>query len=101
MPDCLDRGVTAAVSVVDCGACEVAYEVRPTEGAVGLGAVVILPEVATSRTRTCTRTTRVRTSKRLVMVMEGILEGTLVVMAQGFTRQSPVNKLWFATWVNF
>jgi hypothetical protein len=102
MLDCLDQGGTAAVSVVDCEACGVAYEVRPTEDAVGMGVVGIMPALAAFRSRTCTRSIRVRTSKQADMaghMKEDILEveGTVVVMAQGVTRQSPVNKLWFAT----
>jgi dihydroxyacid dehydratase/phosphogluconate dehydratase len=58
-----DWGVIAAVFVVDCGASGVAYEVQPMEDAVGMGVVGMLPAVATSRTRTYTRTTWVRTSR--------------------------------------
>lgn len=98
MPDCLDQGASAVVSAVVCGASEVAYEVRPTEDAVGV--VGMLPAVATSRTRTCTRITRVRTSRRAdtpERMMGGMLEGMVVVMARGVTSQSPVNKSWFET----
>jgi hypothetical protein len=106
MLDCPDPGVTVAVSavVVDCGAYGVAYEVRPTEDAVGMGVVGMPLAVATSRTRTCTRTTRVRTSRRVDTadrMRGGTLEVSVVVMARGLTSQSPVNRSWFATWVKF
>jgi hypothetical protein len=98
MPDCLVQGGTAAVSAVDCEACGVAYEVRPMEDvAVGMGVVGILPAVAFSRTRNCTSPTEVRTSKQ-VSIAEHMIQGIQgTVIAQGVTRQSPINKLWFAT----
>ena len=95
MLGCQVREVTAAVSVV---ACVVDYEARSMEDVVGMDVVGTLLAVATSRTRICIRITRVRTSRRVDTVdrmMGGIL--IVVVMAQGVSSQSPVNRLWFAT----
>jgi len=95
MLGCQVREVTAAVSVV---ACVVDYEARSMEDVVGMDVVGTLLAVATSRTRICIRITQVRTSRRVDTVdrmMGGIL--IVVVMAQGVSSQSPVNRLWFAT----
>ena len=100
MLGCLGREVTAAVSVVDYVASVVDYEARSMEDVEVMDVAGTLLAVATSRTRICIRITRVRTSRRVVTVermMGGILEGTVAVMARGVTRQSPVNKSWFAT----
>ena len=110
MPDCLGLEVTAAVvSVVDCVASVVVvvvvvdYEAHPMEDAEVMDVGGTLLAVATSRTRICIRTTRVRTSRRVDTVehMRGVsleLEVTAVAMvARAVTNQSPVNKSWFAT----
>ena len=100
MLGCLDREVTAAVSVVDCAVSVVDYEVHPMEDVVVMDVVGTLLVVATSRTRICIRITRVQTSRRVDTVerMRGVmLEGIVVVMAQEDTSQSPVNRSWFAT----
>ena len=101
MLGCLGREATVAVSVVDCVASVVDYEARPMEDTEVMDVVGMLLAVATSRTRICIRITRVRTSRRVDTVVErmmgGLLEGTVVVMARRVTRQSPVNKSWFAT----
>jgi hypothetical protein len=100
MLGCLGREVTAAVSVVDCVASVVDYEGRSLEDAEVMDVVGTLLGVASSRIRICIRITRVRTSRRLDTVermIGGLLEGTMMVIAQGVTRQSPVNKSWFAT----
>ncbi len=88
-----------AVSVVDYVASGVDHEVRPTEDAGVMGVVGTLPAVATSRTRICIRTTRVRTSRQVdtaERMMVAMLEGTVVAMVQGVSSQNPVNKSWFA-----
>jgi hypothetical protein len=100
MLGCLGREVTAAVSVVDCVASVVDYEARSTEDAEVMDVVGTLLAVVTSRTRICIRITLVQTSRRVDTVermMGGMLEGIVVVIARGVTRQSPVNKSWFAT----
>ena len=100
MLDCLGREVTVAVTVVGCVASVVDCEARSMEDAELMDVVVTLLALATSRTRICIRIISVRTNRRVVTVertMGGILEGTVVVMARGVMRQSPVNKSWFAT----
>ena len=101
MLGCLGREVTAVLSVVGCVAPVVDYGARPTEDAELMDVVDTLLVVATSRTRICIRITRVRTSRRVDTVermMGGMLEGTVAaVMAREGSRQSPVNKSWFAT----
>ena len=99
MLGCLDPGVIAAVSVVECGASEAAHEVRLMEGAVVMDAADMLLVAVTSRNKTCTETTQVRAASRQVDTvkdMVGIIEDTVIVMAREVSSQSPVNKLWFA-----
>ena len=97
MLGCLGPEVTVVVSVVDCVASVVDYEARSMEDAEVMD---VAGTVAASRNRICIKITRVRSSRRVGTVehmMEGILAGTVVVMARGATRQNLVNKSWFAT----
>ena len=86
-----------AVSGVECGTSEAAYEVRLMEGGVvvcgrySAGAV-------TSQIRTCTEITQVRGASRQVDTAKdivGIVEDTVIIMAREVSSQSPVNELWF------
>jgi hypothetical protein len=99
MPGYLDRVViAAAVSEGGCEVSEVVYAVRPTVGAVVMDAVGMPLAAVTSQTRTCIRTTRVRTRRRAHMVehmMEDILQDIVVVTVRGLMSQSRANKSWF------